>query len=131
MHPPNQVKICVGTPDHRYWTKSKVTLWSKLNLHRTLNDISTKFYVFQVNDRNSKKGANILKVNNKNTRTTSVTLFWCFIVNFEHISYLYFYCWFWTSKCLLRYSFWLYYYAWVLFETATGIYFFNQGKIEH
>ena len=28
----------------------------------------------------------MFKVNNENTRTTSMTPFWCFIVNFEHIS---------------------------------------------
>ena len=30
----------------------------------------------------------MFKVNNKNTRTTSMTSFWCFIVDFEHISQL-------------------------------------------
>ena len=34
---------------------------------------------------------NVFKVNNKNTRTTSMVLFWCLIcVNFEHISHLVF-----------------------------------------
>ena len=28
----------------------------------------------------------MFKVNNKNTRTTSMTLFWCFIVNFEQVN---------------------------------------------
>ena len=31
----------------------------------------------------------MFKVNNKNTRTTSMTLFLCFIVNFVHISHLF------------------------------------------
>ena len=32
----------------------------------------------------------MFKVNNKNTRTTSFTSFWRFLLNFEHISYLFF-----------------------------------------
>ena len=32
----------------------------------------------------------MFKVNNKDARTTSMTSFWCFIVNFEHISQTYF-----------------------------------------
>ena len=31
----------------------------------------------------------MFKVNNKNTRTTSLTSFWCFQCYFEHISYLF------------------------------------------
>ena len=32
---------------------------------------------------------NMFKVNNKNTKTTSLTSSWCFIGNFEHISHLF------------------------------------------
>ena len=31
----------------------------------------------------------MFKVNSKNTRTTLMTSFWCFFVNFEHISQLF------------------------------------------
>ena len=30
----------------------------------------------------------MFKVNNKDTKTTPMASFWCFIVNFEHISHL-------------------------------------------
>ena len=33
---------------------------------------------------------NMFRVNNKNTRTTSFTSLWEFLLNFEHISYLFF-----------------------------------------
>ena len=41
-----------------------------------------------------KKVWNILKVNNKNTRTRSLTSFWCLYCNFEYISHFFnsFYC---------------------------------------
>ena len=39
----------------------------------------------------------MFKVSNKNIRTTSMTSFWCFIVNIEHISH-FFCCWLCTSK---------------------------------
>ena len=49
-------------------------------------------YLFKVNDRSTKKVWNIFTVNNKYTRTksmtSSMTSFWCFFVNFEHISHL-------------------------------------------
>ena len=31
----------------------------------------------------------MVKVNNKNTRSTSLTLFWCLFFNFEHIWFLF------------------------------------------
>ena len=39
--------------------------------------------------KHQKKLSNMFKVNNKNSRTTSMMLFWCFIVNFEHMSHLF------------------------------------------
>ena len=35
------------------------------------------------------KGVTYVNVNNKNTRMTLITSFWCFIVNFELISHLF------------------------------------------
>ena len=35
------------------------------------------------------KGVNMFKVNNKNSKTTSLTPFWCFFVNFEYISHIF------------------------------------------
>ena len=47
-------------------------------------------YLFKVNNRNTRKKCEISsKLTTKNTRTTSMTSFCCFIVNFEHISHLF------------------------------------------
>ena len=51
------------------------------NLHCTLNSFHSlrNIHFFQVNNKNtSKKVWNMFKVNNKITRTTSMTSFWCF-----------------------------------------------------
>ena len=45
-------------------------------------------YMFKGNSRNTRSRWNMFKVNNKDTRTTPVASFWCFIVNFGHISHL-------------------------------------------
>ena len=38
----------------------------------------TNIYLFKVNNSDSRKKVKYVKVNNKNTRTTSMTSFWCF-----------------------------------------------------
>ena len=43
---------------------------------------------------------NLFKVNNKDTRTTSLTLL--FTLNRFHILHWCFYCWIWTGSCWLR-----------------------------
>ena len=46
-----------------------------------INVSPANIYLFKVTNRNPKtykKVWNMFKVNNKNTRMTSVTLFWCF-----------------------------------------------------
>ena len=50
----------------------------------------TDIYLFKVNNRKTRKRCDIyFKVNNKNTRTMSLRSFSCFLINFEHISYLF------------------------------------------
>ena len=53
-------------------------------------NISNDIYLFKVNNRITRKRCEIcLQLTKKNTRSTSLTLFWCFFVNFEHISHLF------------------------------------------
>ena len=48
--------------------------------------VSEKIYLFKVNNRNTLvKGVK----NNKDSKATSVSSFWCLCVNFEHISHLF------------------------------------------
>ena len=54
------------------------------------DDNPANIYLFIVYNRNTRKRCEIcLKLPIKNTRTTSMTLFWCFIVNFELISHIF------------------------------------------
>ena len=51
---------------------------------------TANIYLLKVAIVTLEKGWNMLKVNNKNTRMTSMITFWCvFIVNFEHISHFF------------------------------------------
>ena len=52
----------------------------------TLN-IRANIYLSKVNWNNRKRSGKCSKLNNKNTRMASMILFWCFIVNFEHICF--------------------------------------------
>ena len=46
-------------------------------------------YLFKVNNRNARKRCEICSKLTVKTSTMSLTSFWCFIVNFEHISNLF------------------------------------------
>ena len=80
-----------------------VSLLSTLNiLIRNIN--LANIYLFKVNNRNSTKRCEIcskltIKIPKRRQRCCSGI----FIVKFEHITHLFlcFYCWFWTSRCLL------------------------------
>ena len=59
-------------------------------LYDNPDDNPANIYLFKVYDRNTRKKCEIcLKLSIKNTWTTSMTLFWCFIVNFELISHIF------------------------------------------
>ena len=100
-----------------YW-ENLILFWMMLNkvsayLYTLVNDIytekssSTNIYLFIVNNINTRKRCEIcskLTIKSPQRRST------VFIVNLEHISYIYhtyhisfwwFHCWLWTSKCFL------------------------------
>ena len=64
-------------------------------------------YQFKVNNRNNKGCEISSKLTIKKTKQRQWRRFGVFVVKFEHISNFFkcFYCWLWTSKCLLGLSF--------------------------
>ena len=64
-------------------------------------NLPANIYLFQVNNRNTKKRCEICsKLIIKTVEWRQWHHFYIFIVNFEHIPHLHcFCCWLWTSKC--------------------------------
>ena len=84
----NTVKKTVITDPKQYCKKKNK------NCNRFNNKHLANIYLFKTDNKNTRKRCeNMLKVNKKDNRTTSLTS------NIFHIFFYCFYCWLWTTKC--------------------------------